>query len=867
MNIPDPNRPGPTPSPGDAAWTQPAERVLAELRSGPAGLTEAEAAHRLAAEGPNEVPAQGDRPGWRILATQFGSPLVLLLVAASFVSLALGQRADTAIILAMVALGGVLGWYQEYRSERSLRQLRKRLSRTADVLRDGSERRLPARELVRGDVVVLRLGTVLAADLRLFEAKDLATDESALTGESLPVAKQVAPSGGPDAPPQDQGSMAFLGTHVVQGYGRGVVVAVGADTQLGHTAALLLGRAGATQFQRGLHRFGSFLLRVTIGLSAVVFVVLGLIHGNWSEALLFAVALAVGIAPELLPVIVTVNLSRGATAMSRRQVLVKRLSAIEDLGNATVFCTDKTGTLTEGALQVSESIDADGVASAEPLAWARHCVDVDAQGRAILPMDQVVLDAARGLEPTAGPPPERLALLPFDFERRRMSVVLADPAGGRRLICKGATTELLAACERRAGAEGRSLPLDANELARLQALIAARQDAGERLLAVAQRPIEARDAYGPQDERALELIGFLVIRDSPKASARPALEALAALGVRVVVLTGDNERVAARVARELGLDDHRILGGAEIAALDDAGLRKAVRDTPIFSRITPAHKLRILEALRAEGQVVGFLGDGVNDAPALRAADVGVSFEGAVDVAKEAAAVILLQKDLSVLADGIREGRRTFVNTRSYIRATISSNFGNMLSVAGAALLLPFIPLLPAQILLLNLLSDVPMLAISRDRVAPSELTRPLQWNIPEIANYMYFFGTISSLADYATFALLLYGTQANVVLFRSAWFVESMLTEVVVIFLVRTARLGLRDLPSPTLVLAAAATVAGTLVFLHSPAAAWFELRPLPGPLMLGVLAIVAGYALLTELGKRVYDRFHEVKPAPVGP
>jgi Mg2+-importing ATPase len=843
--------------------------VLRALGSSDEGLAAAEAARRLAALGPNVVVVEHAMPAWRILRRQFASPLVLLLVAASLIALALGEKSDTVMLLVMVAAAGLLGFVQEYRSERSLRQLRRRLAHTAVVVRGGAPVRLGARELVPGDVVLLGLGAIVPADLRLVTTDDLALDESTLTGESMPVAKDAAVLVPADAMAQERANTALQGTHVVQGSARGVVVATGSGTEMGRTAAALALGAGATEFERGVAAFGAFLVRVTLGLSVVVFLILGLLRGQWTESLLFAVALAVGIAPELLPVVVTINLSRGAIAMSRRQVLIKRLSAIEDLGNAGVLCTDKTGTLTEGQLEVlgAYAPGPGAVPDTEPLDWAALCLDLGPDGGGASPIDRAILRAGATTGGAPWPQVTRHETIAFDFARRRMSTVVGLGDDRRWLVTKGAVAEVLAVCRSRdtatGGAGAADVPLDEAERRRLLVWSDEMHDRGVRLLAVANRRVPEAPSYGPAEERDMTLLGFVALSDTPKASAAGALAALQALGVRVVILTGDHERISRRVAEEIGFPVAGVMTGADVEAMDDAQLQEAVGRVDVFARITPAHKLRILHTLRQAGHSVAFMGDGVNDAPALRMADVGISFEDAVDVAKEAAAVILLQKDLRVLADGIREGRRTFANTRTYLRATISSNFGNMLSVAGAALLLPFIPLRPEQILLLNLLSDLPMLSISTDRVPEAELARPRRWDVHETASFMYFFGTISSVADYATFALMLHVTQANVTRFRSGWFLESMLTELIVIFLVRTRGLGVgRSGPGRPLVAAAVVTVLLTIALLWSSLAAPFGLGPVPARTVGFILLIVAAYAVLTELGKRAFFRLRAQAP-----
>lgn len=840
-------------------WTCSVKDVYAEFGSGPKGLSTAQATERRKLCGRNTLEGSGLQPAWRIFLRQFESPLILILFAASLISFFLGERAQTAIILIIVFVGGVLAFVQEYRSDRSLQRLRKKLTRYATVLRNGKIYRIEASELVQGDLVELEVGAVVPADLRLVSIEDLEIDESIMTGESDPVAKTTDILALANPLPQDQLNLAFSGTHVVQGSGLGIVIRVGKETEFGKTAALLALRAEETDFQKGIRNFGNFLIKITLALAVVVFIILGLIHGQWGESLLFAVALAVGVSPELLPVIVTINLSRGALAMGRKQVLVKRLIAIEDLGNSDVFCTDKTGTLTVGKLRVRKSISPDGKDDRLAVSFAAQCLGMDSKGRATNPLDQAIFEASKTRGFKLSIPDATLHdIISFDFKRRRMSCVMSTRNDSQRwLIAKGAVAEMLDACETVLQGDGSSIPLNPTTREQMLTMTDSYHDDGYRLVAVGRKKIDNRKNYSPADESGLELLGFVLVSDAPKLSAKTALQSLKQLNTRLLILTGDNERVTRHVAESLDFGITRLLTGERIETMDDATLALEVERTNVFARITPSHKLRIIQALKKNGHAVGYMGDGVNDAPALRAADVGVSFDDAVDVAKEAAGIILLKKNLSVLADGIREGRRTFVNTRTYIYATISSNFGNMLSVAGASLLLPFIPLLPAQILLLNLISDLPMLGISTDNVSEEELSKPQKWDIRKISNFMYFFGAISSLADYATFAAMLYVARADIALFRSGWFIESVLTEIVIIFLVRSRRISLNNLPSTLLSVSAIVVTAATFYIIQSGAGAAFGLTALPTGILSLLLLIVVFYAILTLLGKTAFYRF----------
>jgi len=827
------------------------EDVCRALNTPREGLSSEEVQTRLKEYGPNTIAEERNISGIRIFISQFTSPLVLILIGASLISFFLGERTQTTIIIGMIGLGGFLGFYQEYRSEKALRSLRRQLGHQAIVHRDGQTITLEARNLVPGDIVEFELGSIIPADLRLLRADDLEVDESSLTGESEPVAKSIGNIAATHTTPQELSCIAFAGTHVVQGSGCGIVIATAGQTSVGQTASLLNQKADETSFQKGLKDFGNFLLKITFVLALAVFILIGAIRGDWTGALLFALALAVGISPELLPVIVTINLSRGALAMGKKHVLIKRLSAIEDLGNANIFCTDKTGTLTVGKIRVRNSVDSNGKDNKLPLELAAQCLDIDTRGRASNSIDAAILDAHRDQGSN-----KLIDLISFDFQRRRMSCV-REIDGKREIITKGAVNEILAACTHRHVYEkGLKQSLDEKTRKQILAMADHFHDEGYRAVAVSRRSIEAQETYSPADEHDLEFMGLVLVSDAPKETAALAITQLENLGTRIIILTGDNERVTRHVAEQLNFIITRIMTGDEIDKMDDVELQAATKATNVFARITPTHKLRIVKAFRAAGHIVGFMGDGVNDAPALRAADVGISFQDATDVAKEAAAVILLRKNLSVLAEGIREGRRTFINTRTYLRATIASNFGNMLSVAGAALLLPFIPLLPAQILLLNLLTDLPMLAISTDNVSDEDLKKPKHWDIREISNFMYFFGSISSLADYATFALLLFVAQANMQTFRSGWFIESAFTEIVVIFLLRSRGRSWKNKPSLPLVISAIITLFLPILFTQTKLGTHFGLVPLSPKWILILITIVAAYAGLTELGKGTYQK-----------
>jgi Mg2+-importing ATPase len=831
----------------EAAALQPAE-VLERLGTGPDGMTADEAARRLRQWGPNAV--RTHRAGaLRTLARQLRSALLLLLVVAATVSFFLGERADAGIIGAILGLSIGLGFLNEYRAERAAEALHSRIRHRVVVRRDGRWSELDVTELVPGDLVRLQLGAVVPADLRILEATDLEVDESILTGESMPVAKSPAPA----AAPAELTSCALMGTVVREGSGQGVVVATGPRTEFGRIAMRLGERQPETEFQVGLRRFSLLLARVAAVLTGGIFVVNLLLHRPIIDALLFSLAIAVGITPQLLPAVVTTSLATGARRMIQRKVLVKRLVAIEDMGNVEVLFTDKTGTLTEGHITFSRAVDPAGHPSDEVLRHGLMCNEAAVeQGSAVggNPLD-VALWAAPKAAPVKGGGFRRLATLPFDHDRRMASVLVADGDGSRLLVTKGAPEAVLDRCQE----------VTAEARATLDAAFAA----GSRVVAVATRPWTAPPAEGtqvltPQDEHDLRLAGFLLFLDPPKPSARDSLARLARLGIAVKILTGDNPVVAERVCAELGLASTGAITGAEVEAMDDDALAGAVVRTTVFARVSPEQKARIIRIQRRAGRDVGFLGDGVNDAVALHDADVGISVESAVDVAKDAADVVLLEKDLGVLADGVVEGRRIFSNTMKYVLMGTSSNFGNMFSAAGASAFLSFLPMLPSQILLNNLLYDASELTIPTDEVDEEQLERPSRWDIRLIERFMLVFGPLSSLFDFVTFALMIGVFHAGAALFRSGWFVESLATQTLVIFVIRTRRTPFyRSRPSRLLLVASLACVAVGAALPYSPFAHTLGFRALPAGFFGALAAMVVAYLALVEAAKARFFRHPE--------
>jgi Mg2+-importing ATPase len=830
------------------------DAALTRLEATADGLDEAEAADRLARTGANEF-ASARRTLPRVLLAQLRSPLLGLLVAAASVSIGVGEHTDGAIIIGIIISSVGLGVFNEYRSEQTLAALRERTGRRATVLRHGRSVEIAAAALVPGDVCILQTGDVVPADMRLLESAELTIDEATLTGEAYPAEKVIVPS---DA---HAGSThlncAYTGTVVRGGRGVGVVVSTGADTRLGAVAGGLSEHQPPTAFQRGLTSFAGLLAKVTAVLTVFIFIANSVLGRPLLDALLFSLAIAVGLTPQLLPAIVTVSLSTGARRMARQSVLVKRLVSIEDLGDADVLFTDKTGTLTEGEIRLREAVDAAGAAAPGLVRLGLLSSDLRMEHGGTPLGNALDLAIWRSLEPGVAAAElesaRRVAVLPFTFERRRTSAVIAVD-GRRRLLCKGAAEEVLARCTAASGAGAQ---------ATLERLL----DAGYRVLAVAERTVEERDVYGEADETELQLRGFLVFADPPKADAAESVARLRALGIELKVLTGDNERTAVHVCHEVGLPVSGVVRGEELDGLDDDQLAALVGQTTVFARVGPEQKAALVAAAQRNGDDVAFLGDGINDAVALHRADVGISVESAVDVAREAADVVLLEKSLGVLADGVVEGRRIFANTMKYVLMGTSSNFGNMFSAAGASLFLSFLPMLPSQILLNNLLYDVSELTIPTDRVDEELLRRPEHWDIGFIRKFMAFFGPISSLYDFGTFAVMIYVFHAHAPLFRSGWFVESLATQSLVVFLIRTRRVPFfRSRPSRPLFATTLAVVAVGIAIPYSPLAHVLGFQPLPLLFLVILGGMTLTYLGLVELGKTLFFRGGDLRVSRKG-
>jgi P-type Mg2+ transporter len=810
----------------------------------PEGLSTAEAERRLADHGPNE-PARAHR--WAHLGeflTFLVNPLVLILLLASLVSALLGDVTNASIIAAILSLSVALNFVQSYRSQQAARHLREVVAPTATVRRDGQWREISRRLLVPGDVIRLSAGDRVPADGRLIRTRDLHVQQAALTGESLPMEKEARDLETVPGLLAESPNLVFLGTSVVSGTAEAVVVATGAATAFGEIAARLETRPPETEFERGTRRFALLIMRTVIFLVLFVFLASAALHRPPLQSFLFAIALAVGLTPEFLPMITTITLAKGAVYMARRRVIVKHLAAIEDFGSLDILCSDKTGTLTRGEMTLDQSLDPFGQPTPKALRLAGLNSAHEAGIRS--PLDAAILN----YRPTGDDIGQKVDEIPFDFERRRVSVVV-DTAGQRLLITKGAPESVLAVCtalER----DGARRPFDAESQARCRATYETLSAAGARVLAVAIREVLPQTAYRVVDERDLTLVGFLSFTDPLMPDVREAIAALKRDGVTVKILTGDNERVACHICAQVGLDTTEVVLGQDLDRMTDTALAAVAERTHVFARVSPAQKTRVLLALKRNDHVVGFLGDGINDAPSLHAADVGISVANAVDVAKDAADLILLERDLRILHDGIRQGRRAFANVMKYILMGTSSNFGNMFSMAGAVLVLPFLPMLPTQILLNNFLYDLAQVTIPTDRVDDSALAQPQRWNPRVIRDFMLLIGPISSIYDFLTFGVLLRIFNASEALFHTGWFVESLATQTLVLLVIRTQGSPVRSNPSRPLVATTLLIVVIGLGLPFSPIAGPLGFVPLPPAFFAFLIGATVTYLGLVELAKR---------------
>ncbi|HEV2947908.1 MAG TPA: magnesium-translocating P-type ATPase [Gemmataceae bacterium] len=831
------------------------EDVCKMLETSPTGLTQQEAERRLEQYGPNEV-AQERESGWPwrlLLACR--NPLVILLTALAAVSLATGDVRAATVMALMVLLGVGLRFFQESRADKAAAKLKAMISVTATAIRDGKAKELPLRELVPGDIIKLSAGDMIPADIRIISSKDLFIIQASLTGESLPVEKHARESR-ENISPLELCTICFLGTSVESGTATAVAVATGPHTYFGSMAKSIAGQQVQTAFDRGINRFTWLMIGFMSVMVPLVFLINGLTKFDWKEAFFFAMAVAVGLTPEMLPMIISVCLSKGALAMSGKKVIVKRLNSIQNLGAMNVLCTDKTGTLTMDRVILEHYCDVVQREDPEVLEDAYLISHFQTGLKNVL--DRAILDHTEVHEQVTRKVAGKVDEIPFDFSRRLMSVVVETPEGNHRLLTKGAPEAIFSRCTR-FELDGEVLPTEQvliNDLKEEYENLSAN---GFRVLAVAFKDLERRAAYSKEDENDLILKGYVAFLDPPKETAGPAIAALQKHGVAVKVLTGDNDLVSCKVCHDVGLATDQVVLGSQVEAMPDVELAKAAETATLFARLSPAHKQRIVRALQSKGHVVGFMGDGINDAPGLRAADVGISVDTAVDIAKESADIILLEKSLMVLEEGVLEGRKVFANILKYIRMGASSNFGNMFSVLGASAFLPFLPMAPLQVLTNNLLYDFSQVPIPTDNVDEEQIAKPRPWQVDEIARFIFFIGPISSIFDYTTFFVMLYVFNCwdNEKLFQTGWFVESLMTQTLIIHVIRSNRIPfLHTQPSWPLMATSVAIMALGMWLPFSPLApslGFTELPPLYWPIL--VLTLLS-YVAVTQVVKTWLSR-----------
>ena len=821
------------------------------------GLNHDEAKKLLKEYGQNDISKKDENHALAILFSQFKNALIGLLLAAAAISYFIGETVDATVIVAIVVMSAVLGFFQEYKAERALRELKKFITVHAKVIRNGELVEINARELVPGDIVSLNIGDIIPADLRLFHMDGLTANESALTGESAPVEKNTQPVNEKNEQPQELLNMGFMGTTVAGGHGEGIVIATGLNTFFGKTAAQARAKNPETNFQKSINRFSHFLLKITFVMTLFILIINAALGKTFFDSLLFAIALAVGITPEVLPILMTITLSMGALKMARAKVITKTLAAVEDFGDIDILCSDKTGTLTQGELLLYDFEDLNGKKEDDIMVFGMLCNSSDVGARRTYfgnDIDKAIWQSKKTESiRTKIAEYEILDKNEFDFERRRMSVIVKNKTGNI-LIAKGAPEAILAICKN-ARSNGGTTTLNSHLIASIKSRIEDYEKQGYRVISIAKKVTHLNDS-SKNDEYDMTFLGFFTFLDPPKQTAKESLNTLQKLGIKIKILSGDSPIITRRICEEVGLiiDGNKVITGDELAGLRTKEFMKYCNTYNVFARVSPEQKHKIVETLTKD-HVVGFLGDGINDAPALKAADVGISVDTAVGIAKEAADIILFQKSLKVLADGIIEGRKIFGNITKYILNTISANFGNMFTVAASSMFLPYIPLLPGQILLTNLLSDVPLLTIATDNVDEEFTRKPKHWNLKAIFHFMTYFGLISSFFDLALLLPLLLIFKADPAMLRTAWFVESTLSEIIITFAIRTKLPFFKSKPSFWLTLSSAIICAVTVGITYLALGnSLFQFVKMPLNILLLIAGVLASYFIVSELVKRSF-------------
>lgn len=844
-------------------WSLNQKELFQTLQTDENGLSDEEAKKRLVIYGLNEIEKGAKRTGFSIFLTQFKNPLILVLLGAALISFFLSETVDAIVIIAIVLISAVLGFFQEYKAEKALQVLEKFLTRKARVLRQKEVEDINAQDLVPGDIVLLHLGDIIPADIRLLEEQGLSLNEASLTGESLPVQKQITVVNKELSLPTELKNMVFMGSSVLSGLGRGVVVGTAKNTFIGKTAKYLQEKEFAGEFQKSINSFSGFLLKVILAMTIFVFISNAILGKGFFDSFLFAVALAVGITPEVLPILMTIALSNGALKMAKEKVIVKKLASVEDFGNVDTLCCDKTGTLTEGVLSLIKYINVEDQEDEKVLIQALLCNTERKIGKHFIfnnPLDKALWEDKRAakFQPVVSQY-QILAENEFDFERRRSSVMVKG-AGKELLVVKGASDAMLAICSQVKSLD-KVRSFTPQEKLKIEKRINDYEKQGYRVIVVGQKEIGRNKTNTKESDLTLE--GFLLFQDPAKKTAANALRTLQKLEVKIKILSGDSPFVTEKICQDVGLEieKDKIITGNDLQGLNELEIEALVRQYNVFSRVTPEQKYLIVKSLNKEGHIVGFLGDGVNDAPALKIADVGISVNSGTEIAKEAADVILLHKNLQILADGIVEGRKIFSNITKYILNTISANFGNMFTVAASSLFLKFIPLLPSQILLNNFISDLPLLTISTDHVDEELLKKPRRWNIKLISRFMIYFGFISTFFDLALIIPLIWFFKVDEAVFRTAWFIESSLSEIVVTFAIRTRHAFWKSQVSKLLLWVSIGTICGTIILPFLPIGQeLFEFKALP-LFIVGFIALILGlYFGTTEVLKRYFFRRFEL-------
>jgi Mg2+-importing ATPase len=828
-----------------SSWSIPESELLNLLQTTPSGLSEAEAQRRLELYGANRLQPKKKTDVLMLFLSQFKSPIILILIAAVGLSFFLGDKTDAIIISIIILFSGFLGFKQEKGASDTVEKLQAKVQIRATVLRNNTPQEVAIEELVPGDVVIFHAGEIIPGDGRILESKDLFVDEAALTGETYPVEK-MASTLPEKIPLAGQTNMFFMGTHVVSGTAKALIVRTGKSTEFGRISERLRLRPPETEFEHGVRRFGYFLMEVTLILLVAIFAVNVYFARPVLDSFLFALALAVGLMPQLLPAIISINLAYGARKMALQKVIVKRLASIENFGSMNVLCSDKTGTLTEGIVQVRSAHGIEGIENKKVLLFAYLNASFETGFKN--PIDEAIRTHCQFDLSSY----KKLDEVPYDFIRKRLSILVSEE-GQNLMVTKGALPNVLSVCSLAENAGGKKVNL-ADVQNQILRQFEEYSSKGFRTLGVAYRDLGSQSTISKSDETGMTFLGFLVLYDPLKEGIAETIQTLKSMGIFLKIVTGDNRLVAANVIRQVGILTPQILAGSELRQMSDEALIRQANEIDVFAEVDPNQKERIIFALKKAGNVVGFLGDGINDATALHAADVGISVDSAVDVAKEAADIVLCEKDLSVFVQGVQNGRRTFANTLKYVFMATSANFGNMFSMAGASLFLPFLPLLPKQILLTNIMTDFPEMTIASDSVDREMVEKPRRWNFSFIRNFMLIFGPLSSIFDFLTFAVLLFILHASPGQFRTGWFMESVISASVIVLVMRTRRPFFKSKPGIYLLLTTLFIGAATLVlpFLHF--ASLFGFKPLP-PIFFGAMGIILVlYISLAEMTKALF-------------